>query len=260
MRSPADSPLDPPPRKAHLRRATRNLRRAYRMLLALVILVFAGWAVLDAVRWYDLAQNTRIAPGVITRKHVAAKPAGNEHRLDYTFTTNDGVEFQSSAVVSQPVHDGVAEGQHVPIVYLPRQPAVDHWLVDNEAIRSHVMYLTIGHGLAALLAIVVLRLVELPLAREMRLARLGYVAPGRITSISKSRGRRGVVSIVYAFRTVAGADIEGRCTLPRKFPVETLAVGDTVEVLYDPSRPRVNKPRRWLGHVEFGDPPKKGKT
>ena len=38
------TPLEPPPRKASLRRGIRNVRRAYRMIFALVILVFGGWA------------------------------------------------------------------------------------------------------------------------------------------------------------------------------------------------------------------------
>jgi hypothetical protein len=164
-------PLGPPPRKAHVRRATRNLRRAYATLLALVILVFGGWAALDAFRWTDLKSDER--------------------------------------------------------------------------------FLTICFGLVALLAIIILRFVDHPLRRELRLARRGLVAQGQIVTIGKTRGRRATPTITYTFRTAAGATIEGGCALPRRFPVATLAPGAALDVLYYPKNPQINKPRLALEHVEF---------
>jgi hypothetical protein len=171
MTQESDPPLDPPPRKAHVRRATRNLRRAYATLFALVVLVFGGWAALDAFRWTQLKTDER--------------------------------------------------------------------------------FLTIGFGLAALLAIIILRFVDHPLRRELRLARRGLVAQGQIASIGKTRGRRATPTITYTFGTAAGATIEGGCALPRRFPVATLAPGTALDVLYDPKNPQVNKPRLALEHVEF---------
>lgn len=52
--------LGPPPRKARVRRAARNMRRAYSTLFALVILVFGGWAALDAVRWSELTDDRQL--------------------------------------------------------------------------------------------------------------------------------------------------------------------------------------------------------
>jgi hypothetical protein len=173
-----DAPLDPPPRKAHFRRAVRNMRRAYRTLFAVIILVCAGWALLDAYRWNELSVDQRT--------------------------------------------------------------------------------LTVGFGLSALLAFVVFRFVENPLARELRLARLGYVAEGRILTITPAKRRRHGVTITYTFRTIAGATLEGRFVLPRRASNVTLEAGQAIEVLYDPARPRHNKPRRWLDYVDFGDPRKAG--
>lgn len=168
-----DAPLDPPPRKAHFRRGVRNVRRAYRTLFAVVILVCAGWALLDAYRWHELTIDQRT--------------------------------------------------------------------------------LTVGFGLSALLAFIVFRFVENPLARELRLARLGYIAEGRILAVIPARRKRQGVTITYTFRTVAGATLEGRCVLPRRANAVTLEAGQTLEILYDPARPRYNKPRRWLDYVEFGE-------
>lgn len=172
MTQESGPPLGPPPRKAHVRRATRNLRRAYATLFALVILVFGGWAALDAFRWTELKSDER--------------------------------------------------------------------------------FLTIGFGLAALLAMIILRFVDHPLRRELRLARRGEVAHGQIVTIGKTRGRRATPTIRYTFRTAAGATIEGGCTLPRRFPVATLAPGMALDVLYNPNNPQINQPRLALEHVEFG--------
>lgn len=251
MTSVPDPPLPAPPRKASLRRATRNLRRAYRTIFALVILVFSGWAGLDALRWYELTYHVQTAQGVITKKHVFPRPPGSEYRLDYAFTAIDGTRIVDAAKVSRDVFDSVSEGEEVPVVYVPSRAGIDHWLFDHESVRTYTMYLTIGHGLAALLAILVLRLVEWPLARELHLAKLGYVAQGTIVKISEPRRRRERVTITYTFRTVAGVEVTGRCALPRRFPADTLKVGETIEVLYDPSKPALNKPRRWMENVEF---------
>src|SRR6266446_1607548 len=146
-------PLGPPPRKAHVRRGARNVRRAYAMLFALVILVFGGWALIDAFRWPELAPDAR--------------------------------------------------------------------------------FLTLGFGLVALLAVFIYQIVDHPLRRELRLARRGELVQGEIISIGKKRSRRAMPMIAYTFRTAGGVTITGESTLPRRFPVETLAPGMPIDVLYD---------------------------
>jgi hypothetical protein len=173
----SDQPLDPPPRKAHLRRGIRNMRRAYRTIFALVILVFAGWVMLDAFRWPELNRDAR--------------------------------------------------------------------------------FLTISFAAAALLAFVVWLAVERPFGRELRLARRGAVAQGQIVTIAKPRGRRAIVRITYSFRTAAGAIVQGACKLPRRFPAHLLEPGAAIDVLYDPTKPRLHKPRIALDFIEFGAVSKK---
>ncbi len=253
MSSPTDPPLEAPPRKAHFRRGIRNLRRAYRMVFVLVIVVFGGWAGLNGLRWYHLAYRVQTADGTILRKYTVARPPGQEQRLEYSFRAGDGTPIHADSAVALTVYDKITAGQAVPVIYLPENPKVEHWLFDNEVQRSNVMYLTIGHALAALLAAIILRVVEGPLGRELRLARNGVVALGQIVTVGKPRGRRGVVKITYTFRTAVGASIEGTCNLPRRFPAHTLEPGTPISVLYDPKKPRVHKPRLALGAVEFGD-------
>jgi hypothetical protein len=167
----SDTPLAAPPRKVHLRRNTRNIRRAYRLIFALIILISGGWAALDLIYWNELTADQRL--------------------------------------------------------------------------------LTAGFGVAAVLSFLILRFVEHPYQREMRLARSGYVAPGQVTAHDLARGRRGRVVVCYTFRTVAGDAIEGRCVLPRRVARTSLEVGQAIDVLYDPASPQHNKPRLALEHVEF---------
>ena len=172
-----EPPLGPPPRKAHVRLAARNLRRAYATLFLLVIVVFGGWAVLDLFRWNELS--------------------------------------------------------------------VDQAL------------LTVGFALIALLAVVIYQFVVHPLRRELRLARRGEVAQAQIVSVGRKRNRRARPFIAYRFQTAGGATVDGMCNLPRRFPIDTLAAGMTIEVLYDVKKPKINKPRLALEYVEFGELVKK---
>ena len=165
-------PLGPPPRKANVRRSLRNLRRAYATLFMLMIVVFGGWALMDALHWTSLTYSERV--------------------------------------------------------------------------------LTVGFALLAALAGVVMQLVHYPLRRELRLARRGEVAQGQLITVGKTQRRRAAPLIMYKFQTAAGVAIEGICVLPRRFPVQTLAVGMAIEVLYDPKRPHINMPRLALQLVEFG--------
>ncbi|HZZ79302.1 MAG TPA: hypothetical protein VFE62_12340 [Gemmataceae bacterium] len=171
--------LAPPPRPAHLRRGVRNLRRAYRTIFGLLVLVLGSWAGMDAFRWEELSDNAR--------------------------------------------------------------------------------WLDAAFGIVAVLALVVWRQVERPLGRELRLARFGVAVKARIVSVAKPRGRRGIVTITYAFRTTTGGTIEAQSKLPRRFPVQTLEPGMEIEVLHDLANPHISKPRPALTFVEFtpiGDLPR----
>ncbi len=169
--------LGPPPRKAHVRRNARNVRRAYATLFALVILVFGGWTALDAYHWTELSNDGRL--------------------------------------------------------------------------------LTVGFGLTTLFAVCIYQLVDHPLRRELRLARRGELVQGEIVSIGRKRNRRATPLIAYTFRTAAGATVTGESALPRRFPVDTLAPGMPLDILYDAKKPHINKARLALEFVEFGEPAKK---
>jgi hypothetical protein len=248
-----DPPLGAPPRKASYRRGIRNARRGYRTLFALVSLVFAGWAALDGFRWYELAYRVRTAIGTVTGKHGTTQ---NEFRLEYEFMA-EGDRITDSTAVPQGVHDATRAGDPCTVVYLPEYPRIDHWLFDNDAIRGHLLSLTIGHGLIALLAVFALRFIERPLRRELRLARRGELAAGELVAIRPPRRKRGLNTITYRFRTAAGAWSECSCRLPRRVRIADLAVGMALEVLYEASDPRRNKPRLAFDHVEFGEHPRR---
>jgi hypothetical protein len=125
---------------------------------------------------------------------------------------------------------------------------LDLWRWSELSPSEHT--LAIGFALLAALCFAVLQLVNRPLRRESRLARRGAVAQAEIVRVGIT-GRRRVPQIGFKFHTITGETIEGHADLPRRFPVQTLATGMLIEVLYDAKRPRNNLPRLAFRFVEF---------
>jgi hypothetical protein len=157
MPTDPEPPLEPSPRKVHLRRGVRNLRRAYRSLFTLVVLVLGGWAALDALRWHELTDHVRaldigfglgalIAVVVWTQ---VERPLGRELRLGrigvvaegtlltvgkprgrraiatitYAFQTAAGVAVQGECRLPRrfPLHT-LAPGMALEVLYDPKNP------------------------------------------------------------------------------------------------------------------------------------------
>ncbi len=116
-------------------------------------------------------------------------------------------------------------------------------------------WLTILLLFAVVIAIVVLRFVERPLHRELRLARRGIVVVGQVVAIKPAKRRRGFARLTFRYHFQGQADpIQATCRLSRRIQIESLAVGSEIEVLVDPAKPRLAKPRIAMGFVEFGPP------
>ncbi len=135
--------------------------------------------------------------------------------------------------------------------------ALDAWRLyelsvgDNEAASAHPRFMLICRGLAAVVAVIVLMLIERPLRRELWLARQGLVGQGQILATGKGRRKRARPWITYAFRTTDGKTVEGKCFVPRSTPAAVLISGQTIDVLYDPANPARNKARLGMASIEF---------
>src|ERR1043166_4001567 len=149
-----EPPLGPPPRKAMVRRGVQGLQRAYATLFALVIVVFGGWVVLDALRWPSLSVDQRLLTvgfGLIALTAFAvywfvSNPARRELRLArrgilvqgritaigktrgrrpipilmYTFYVATGAAFQGSCKVSRRFPIGtLAADMPIEVLYDP---------------------------------------------------------------------------------------------------------------------------------------------
>jgi hypothetical protein len=125
--------------------------------------------------------------------------------------------------------------------------------VSSDSIRAHPLHMAIGHGLVAFVTLLVLIFVEHPLRRELRLARRGDAATGQLLAVHPPLRRRRRSSITYCFRTATGVTVECSCTLPRRVRIADLNPGMSLEVLYEPREPQLNRPRLAFDHVEFGD-------
>jgi hypothetical protein len=158
MTQKAETVLGPPPRKAYARRAVRNMRRAYGTIFALVILVFGGWAALDAIRWAELGEEQRmlavgfgfIAALAVVVHQFVSHPLRRELRLArrgataqaeivsvgrkrnrratqvvvYRFQTSAGVTIEGSCVWPRRLSLALAPGQVLEVLYLARKPAI----------------------------------------------------------------------------------------------------------------------------------------
>jgi hypothetical protein len=160
MPTEADSPLEPPPRQVHLRRGVRNLRRAYRSLFALVVLVLGGWAASDAVRWQELTDHVRAVDigfgvaaliallvwtqverplgrelrlgriGVVTKGAILTVGKPRDRRaiatITYAFQTTAGVAVQGECRLPRrfPLH-ALAPGMMLEVLYDPKKPQLN---------------------------------------------------------------------------------------------------------------------------------------
>lgn len=116
-------------------------------------------------------------------------------------------------------------------------------------------WLTVVLLFAVILAIIVLRFVERPLYRELRLARRGVVVTGEVVSIALPKRRRAPVRLTFRYRPEGMPDpIVQTCRLPRRIRPDSLTPGMAIEVLHDLARPRVAKPRLAMEFVEITEP------
>ncbi len=160
MPTDPEPPLEPPPRQVHLRRGVRNLRRAYRSLFALVVLVLGGSGALDAFRWHELSDHVRaldVGFGVAALIAVIVwvqveRPLGRELRLGrigvaaqaavvtvgrprgrrsivkitYAFQSADGVAIQGECRLPRrfPLHT-LAPGMMLEVLYDLKKPQLN---------------------------------------------------------------------------------------------------------------------------------------
>ncbi len=117
---------------------------------------------------------------------------------------------------------------------------------------TYARVLTVIQFAAVAIAILVLRFVERPLLRELRLARRGVVVIGEIVSVTLSKRRRAFTQLTYRYRVEGVAEpIVVTCRLPKRIRPESLTPGTAIEVLHDPAKSRVSKPRLAMDFVEF---------
>lgn len=160
MPTDPDAPLPPPPRPAHLKRGVRNIRRAYRSLVALIVLVLGGWSAIDFYHWAELSGHARVlALGFGLAALIALlvwrqveKPLGRELRLSrrgmmatgtllaigkprgrrqvvtisYSFQTPAGAAMQSDCRLPRrfPIHR-LTLGMPLELLYDPRNPRIN---------------------------------------------------------------------------------------------------------------------------------------
>jgi hypothetical protein len=242
--------LPPPPRRAEW---TPRARLGRGLLLAALlgaptILLGAGYRGGQPLR--DLIDQGRPAPALVLHKSAeSGGKGGKRYYAEYVFEAG-GRAHSFKTQVSRESFDSLAEGGACPVTYLPSRPEA-HCLGRPEPIlRAHDRgWLTATAVVAAALGLGFTGL-EWSLRRELRLAREGEAAVGRVLDRGKTRMKNSLAYWVsYAFAVPDGprsgtAEVPGGAWL-------SLAPGTELAVLYDPERPRRHRPLLALTRVRF---------
>jgi Protein of unknown function (DUF3592) len=224
------------------RELSRALPREVRMTAAgtavaamLVLMAIGGIAFFVFVRNVKARQAAHIemlrtqgedAPGTVLRLWRADK--SNTPTMSYAFTAG-GRRFEGESSAPAVDWDGLRVGDTLPIRFVPTDPAINHpasW--SDQPPPGWVAYM-----LPAIL-VVCIPLLGSKLRRQGALLAEGLAAPGVVTGSSRTKG--GWV-VRYRFRTKGAEVIKGRAQWKRRPPD-----GEMLCVLYDPEKPRRNKP------------------
>ena len=149
--------------------------------------------------------------------------------------------------------DSLTEGGAWPVTYLPARPETHCLGRPEPLLRAHNRGWVIGAATVAAALGLAAGCLEWGLRRELRLARHGEAAVGRVLDLGKVRMKNGMRYWVnYAFLAPDGPrngtdDVPGAAWL-------SLAPGAELAVLYDPERPRRHRPLVALTRVRFLPP------
>jgi hypothetical protein len=177
---------------------------------------------------------------------------GKRYYAEYTFEAG-GRTHSFKTLVAQDLFDSLREGGACPVTYLPSRPETHCLGRPEPLLRAHNRgWLTGAAVVAALLGVASAGL-EWSLRRELRLARHGEAAVGRVLDLGKVRMKNGLrYWVSYAFLAPDGPR-NGTDDVPSAAWL-SLAPGAEMAVLYDPGRPRRHRPLLALTRVRFLPP------
>jgi hypothetical protein len=222
-------------------RAVRLSAAGRGMAIAAIAMTLAGPAAGVGIHYEAQAQAARrqqvidhpaLAAGVITRLVKPSKDT-NSGTVHYEFDA-EGARHTGEKRINRAWWRGLSVGDPLTIRYAAGTPSIngpDGTL--PRVLPFWLPYLVGGVlvGIAALFAAI--------LRADMRLLADGRIAEGTVRDVKVTRSQHGTHrSIRYDFVLLSGARMTGSAGASRTPP----AVGTSLVVIYDPERPKRNKP------------------
>lgn len=245
--------LPPPPRRAEW---TPQARLGRRLLLAALLVVpnpalWLGYR--DGQPLRDLRDQGRPASArVLHKSSESGGKGGKRYYAEYAFEAG-GRTHSFKTLVTHDLFGSLREGGPCPVTYLPSRPETHCLGRPEPLLRAHNLGWVTGAAVVAGLLGLGFAGLEWSWRRELRLARHGEAAVGRVMDLGKVRTKNGMrYWVSYAFLAPDGPrtgtdDLPGGAWL-------SLAPGAELAVLYDPERPRRHRPLLALTRVRFLPP------
>jgi hypothetical protein len=188
-----------------------------------------------AHRWGALRMRGAETTGIVTNKRSRLGTT-THYYIRYEFRISIRT-IESSARVSEERWDALRVGDSIPVTYLPRLPQSSLPVARRDLSLENVFgeAPTWQFGLATLLLLVLIVLMNRIRRRQVRLLRNGNAVIATVTAINGQR-------VEYSFDTPSGL-ITSRWSY-RGSVLPKPAAGDTFAILYDPDNPNMNGP--WI--------------
>ena len=146
----------------------------------------------------------------------------------------NGARIDGESRMQKSVWRELRTGSTVPVRYLPDNPR--RFVLAGQ--RRKGMPFAVPFVVSSILAAIALCCLA-AVRWQRRLLSEGRAAPATVTAVRKTHGSSGEThrEMVYEFRVLAGTIATGKAAASK-----SAAVGATISVVYDPERPKLNRP------------------
>lgn len=182
--------------------------------------------------------------GVTTTAHVTDKHVhhgkSTSYAVDYSFTV-DREEVDSQESVSSWEYDNANIGDPIRVTYLPEDPQT-HRVGDvtRDRLDTQQSHWHMGTAAAAIALGLILLAAEMNYRGYRRLLEEGVPVTGTVTDQRMVRGKSATYYLLYEFPGPLGTQTNKVTVSYRVYA--TSSPGEHLTVLYDPAKPKYNRP------------------
>ena len=229
------APLPPPPRKV---RRTKKYITGTKVFAVLTLLTLPWWCVPEFAKYNDVRRL--LHSGVMTTATVTDSTgedhfrAGTVYRVTVKFVDNSGRLVSSDTDVDYRTYSSMSIGGTVMVTYLPGDTEVCRvGKVTPAQVMAVVREFLIGFGAMAGFYLLIALGIAVDDRRQSGLLRNGEVVSASVDRLS--RAKETIYEVAYSFE-LGGKTYKAVDRIDRKV-LKAPTVGETVDVLYLPTRP-----------------------